>query len=333
MASKIEPRLNQHGELIKWEPSQIPSTKPFVKIVTSAYESATTDGNMQFVKTRSLIYTPFHKEARYINFEIGYLREAKWLEFINDKWTTYANFYVAGFFEGIYTAHEKGSTITHVQIEAKTIDYDARFRHLSSPSENLTTSPKSSSTNIFAQRRGKLSSEHSPYTPKRSISRNDSVTMQEETSGEANDGVEDTQEGDEKDELARSYNSITPHKKKRQLSNLCNSSEDELNESSKTNESYSEKESRGGRGRQKRGVIMIEDDIQEENDPNEKDEEDSITPKSKKRQLSNSSEDELNKSTKTNESYSEKGSRGGRGGRGGRGRGSGKGKKDAKGRK
>ena len=29
-------------------------------------------------------------------------------------------------------------------------------------------------------------------------------------SREANDGVEDTQEGDEKDELARSYNPITP---------------------------------------------------------------------------------------------------------------------------
>src|SRR5205814_2181472 len=174
----------------------------------------------------------------------------------------------------------------HVQIEAKTIDYDVRFCQLSSPSENPTTSPESPSTNIFAQRRSKLSSEHSPYTPKHFISRNDSVTMQEEASGEANDGVEDTQEGDEKDELARSYNPITPHKKKRQLSNLCNSSEDELNESSKTNKTYSEKESRGGRGGQKRGVIIIEDDIQEEeNDPNEKDEEDSITPKSKKRQL------------------------------------------------
>src|SRR5688572_1939550 len=117
MACKIEPRLNQDGALINWEPSQIPVSKPFVRIVTSAYEQITTFNNMRFVKTRSLIYTPFHKEARHINFEIGYSKEAKWLEFISDKWANFANFFVAGFFEAIYTAIEKGSAVTYVQID------------------------------------------------------------------------------------------------------------------------------------------------------------------------------------------------------------------------
>src|SRR5947207_220220 len=129
MACKIEPKLNQDGEPIKWDPEQIPGTKPFVKIVTSAYEKVATFDNMRFVKTRSLIYTPFHKEARYVNFEIGYSEEAKWLEYLNDKWAEYANFFVAGFFEGIYTSTEKGSMITLVQVNAKIIDYDVRFRH------------------------------------------------------------------------------------------------------------------------------------------------------------------------------------------------------------
>ena len=86
MACKIEPKLGQDGQLAKWDPKQIPSTKPFVRIVTSAYEPVTTIDNMRFVKTRSLIYIPFHKEARYVNFEIGYPKEAKWLEFVTEKW-------------------------------------------------------------------------------------------------------------------------------------------------------------------------------------------------------------------------------------------------------
>lgn len=56
MASKIVPKLNQNGQPVKWEPSQIPSTKLFVNIVTLAYEPITTFDNMRFVKIRSLIY-------------------------------------------------------------------------------------------------------------------------------------------------------------------------------------------------------------------------------------------------------------------------------------
>lgn len=36
----------------------------------SSYEPVTTFDNMKFVKTHSLIYTPFHKDACYINFEV-----------------------------------------------------------------------------------------------------------------------------------------------------------------------------------------------------------------------------------------------------------------------
>src|ERR1051325_824940 len=131
MASKFEPRLGQNNEPLEWDPSQIPSTKPFVNIVTSAYEQVTSFDKLNFVKTRSLIYTAFHKEARYINFEIGYSK-TKWFEAINEKWLSYANFFVSGFFEAVYTAIESGNTITYVQIDAKIIDYDARFRHPSS---------------------------------------------------------------------------------------------------------------------------------------------------------------------------------------------------------
>jgi hypothetical protein len=177
MATKIEPRSNQDGELINWKPSQIPPSKPFVKIVTSAYEPITTFDNMRFVKTRSFVYTPFHKEARYINFEIGYSQDAKWLEYINDKWANFANFFVAGFLEAVYTTIEKGSPVTYVQINAKIIDYDPRFRN-PSPANNIA-SPSTPSTNIFAQKRNRKSSENSPNTPKPTILRSDSITMED----------------------------------------------------------------------------------------------------------------------------------------------------------
>ena len=185
MACKIELRTNQDGEFINWEPSQITPSKPFIKIVTSAYEPITTFNNMRFVKTRSLIYTPFHKEARYVNFEIGYSKEAKWLEFISDKWANFANFFVAGFFEAAYTTMEKGLPVTYIQIDAKIIDYDPRFWHPSSPTNNLSASPSRLSTNIFAQKRNEMSSGNFPNTPRPAILRNDSIIMedvQEETS-------------------------------------------------------------------------------------------------------------------------------------------------------
>ena len=56
MACKIELRTNQDGKFINWEPSQIPPSKPFIKIVTSAYEPITTFNDMRFIKTHSLLY-------------------------------------------------------------------------------------------------------------------------------------------------------------------------------------------------------------------------------------------------------------------------------------
>jgi len=178
MACKIEPR-NKDGELVNWDPSQIPPSKPFVKIVTSAYEQMTTFNDMRFIKTRSLIYTPFHKESRYVNFEIGYSKEAKWLDFVNDKWANFANFFVAGFFEAVYTATEKGLPVTYVQIDAKIIDYDARFRQSNTPTANNLSISPSTPPNVFAQRRNANTS-----TP--TILRNNSITM-EDVQEETND--------------------------------------------------------------------------------------------------------------------------------------------------
>ena len=106
---------------------------------------------MNFVKTRSLIYSAFHQTARYVNFDIGYSNEAKWLEFLKDKWKDYANFFVGGFLEAIYSINEKGSDTTYAQINAKLVDYDVRFRNQS----NFPQSSKSPSvtTNAFSQRR------------------------------------------------------------------------------------------------------------------------------------------------------------------------------------
>ncbi|GBC29647.2 hypothetical protein GLOIN_2v1793760 [Rhizophagus irregularis DAOM 181602=DAOM 197198] len=35
--------------------------------------------------TRSLIYSPFHQTAHYINFEVGYSKDTKWFDSLNDK--------------------------------------------------------------------------------------------------------------------------------------------------------------------------------------------------------------------------------------------------------
>lgn len=82
------------------------------------------------------------------------------------------------FFEAVYTAYEKGSPITYVQIEAKAIDYDARFQHPSSPLENQTSAPTSPSTNVFAQKRSKISSEHSPVHQNQGIAQLSSKKQQ-----------------------------------------------------------------------------------------------------------------------------------------------------------
>lgn len=201
MACRMEPRLDRNNEPIKWVPEQIPSTKPFMKIITSAYEPVTTFDNMRFVKTRSFVYTPFHKEARYINFEVGYSREAKWLEYLSDKWANYANFFVAGFFESIYTATEKGLPATYIQIDAKIIDYDVRFRHPSS-SENYSISSPSPSSNVFAQKRSQNSTENSPSAQKSSILRKNSITIENAQKEKSdNDSNEESTAGTNQDPI------------------------------------------------------------------------------------------------------------------------------------
>ncbi len=64
---------------------------------------------MNFIKTRSLIYSAFHQTARYVNFDVGYSNESKWLEFLKDKWNSFANFFIAGFLEDIYLNEKEES--------------------------------------------------------------------------------------------------------------------------------------------------------------------------------------------------------------------------------
>lgn len=150
MASVIKPQLDENGECLKWEPANIPSNKPFLNITTSAYNLLTSTDVMNFIKTKTLVYSPFHPEARYVHFEIGYSKESKWLNHLADKWNEFANFFVAGFFEAVYTTNE----VTYVQVDAKLIDYDTRFRN---PSHKpVPTASKSPSANAFAQRRNGL---------------------------------------------------------------------------------------------------------------------------------------------------------------------------------
>lgn len=175
MAIIMYPKLGENGEHLKWNPTTIPPSKPFVNIVTSACEPVSTDSDMYFIKTKSLVYSPFHKESRYINFEVGYNKNAKWLDHIHDKWAEYANFFIAGFLEAIYSTGDK----VYTQIDAKLIDFDVRFRHPNTPGRPLI-SPNRSSNNAFAQRRNHPISDNSPSTPKStSISRNNSVIMEE----------------------------------------------------------------------------------------------------------------------------------------------------------
>src|SRR6266487_2242258 len=106
MATIMEPKIGPNGERVPWDPAKIPSTKPFVNITTTAYEPLTSLDDINFVKTQSSIYSSFHKNARTINFEIGYSKEAKWLETLNNKWMEYSNFYVGGFLEEVYSVKE-----------------------------------------------------------------------------------------------------------------------------------------------------------------------------------------------------------------------------------
>ena len=163
MACILEPRLGRNGEVLKWDPANIPSTKPFINIVTSPQESLSTCNDMNFIKTRSLIYSSFHKTARYVNFDIGYSTESKWLEYLKDKWNNYANFFVSGFFEAIYSTKEKNSDVTYAQVDAKLIDYDPRFYNPSNSSQS--SKPTSPITNAFSQRRDSFKTKETQQKP------------------------------------------------------------------------------------------------------------------------------------------------------------------------
>jgi Sec7-like guanine-nucleotide exchange factor len=247
MACIIEPQLGHNGERLKWNPTKIPSTKPFIHITTSACDALSTSDNMNFVKTKSLIYSPFHSIARYINFEIGYSRESKWLEYLADKWNDFANFFVAGFLEAVYSTDEGDTATTYVQIDAKLIDYDVRFR-TSSTSSSTISSPKSLN-NAFAQRRNKSTSNNSPN--RRSItSRSDSATKSDST--KSDNELEDTIQHDNTITIDDDESVEPPRKnKKRQLSDLCNTDNEAIDEvlNVKPKKTYNKKGGRGGRGK------------------------------------------------------------------------------------
>ena len=272
MACIMDPKVGPNGEHLKWEPTEIPSTKPFVNIVTTASEPMLTFDSMNFVKMKSLIYSPFHKEARYVNFEIGYARDATWLEYLNNRWTEYANFFVGGFLEAIYSSGEKGTTTTYAQINAKMVDYDTRLKTSNSNVQSPVVSPNSS-TNVFARKRTSNSLPSSPKSSKSAILRTDSInsdTMQD-VQEVSDDDIEDADDLSESivtrthididestanDGLAKFSSSQTSsasttqtRKPKRQLSDLCNVTEEPINKPKRT---YNRK----GRGRKVgRGAI------------------------------------------------------------------------------
>jgi hypothetical protein len=324
MATIIEPRKGPNTESLKWNPTQIPPSKPFVNISTTPEGSLSTYKDVNFIKTRSLIYSPFHSSSRYVDFEIGYPKNAKWLESINNKWNEYSSFFIGGFFEAIYTENNK----TYVQIDAKMIDYDIRSRHPNTSSKAIT-SPTRPLLNAFALKRNESAS---PTTPKLDVAskKNESTSLTISKSNlisrtESMDCDDISNEKiveitDNDDKAAQS----TRKQKNRQLSDLCDSEDEPIN-----NEQVGKGGRGGGRGIRGKGGNMdsVQEQIDCDSDSNEKivdDDGASRSTRSKKRQLSDlcDSEDEP-----IDNKQARKGGRGKRGGRGGRGKG-GKGKKN-----
>jgi hypothetical protein len=216
---------------------------------------------MNFIKTQSSIYSSFHKTTRTVNFEVGYSK-AKWLATLNDKWSEYSNFYVAGFLEDIYSINstDSGTEIAYAQIDARIVDYDPRFRQskTSTSSTSPTTSPKS--TNTFAKRRLTAStttaSTTTASTTTKSPTTKSPTTKSQTTISQSpttpivsttpppnddnqlsdNDSVHSIQSIPSDPELPDSASThvITPvnqtrqTKKRRQLSNLCDTDEDPI---------------------------------------------------------------------------------------------------------
>jgi hypothetical protein len=218
MACVMEPKTGPGGEYLEWEPTQIPSNKPFVNIATSAEEPLSTYENMNFVKTRSLVYSPFHPSARYINFEVGYSKDSKWLESINDKWNDYANFFVGGFFEATYSTNDK----IYAQIDAKMIDYDVRFRHPNNRMGSPTT-PTKTSANAFALKRNKATSPSGKKSAIINDARDDESNKATIDQDDLSKFMSYYKTFKKSQEQADSQSPTSVNRpKKRQLSDLCN---------------------------------------------------------------------------------------------------------------
>jgi hypothetical protein len=267
MAIIMEPRVDSNNRKVPWDPASIPPSKPFVNISTTPSDSLTPLEEMNFIKTQSSIYSSFHKTTRTVNFDVGYSNKAKWLETLNDKWSEYSNFYVAGFLEDIYSVNstDSGTEIAYAQINARIIDYDPRFRH--SKTSTSTTSPTASpKSTTFAKRRLTASSTTtsttttsttttSPTTKSsttKSSTTKSSTTKPQTTTSQSpttpiisspnendnqlsdNDSVHSIQSipSDPQSPNPTSTHVITPvsqtrqTKKRRQLSNLCDTDED-----------------------------------------------------------------------------------------------------------
>src|SRR6266480_3819415 len=277
MACVIEPKVGPDSENLKWDPMQIPSTKPFLNISTSADEPLSSCEDMNFIKTKSLIYSPFHSTAQYVNFDIGYAKDAKWLDSINDKWSDYANFFIGGFFEATYTANEK----TYMQVNAKLIDYDVRFRN-----QNFSNQPRSpvkaQVNNAFMLRRSKSSASLAslPSSPKSTkqksnFDEDETISLKSTTRKQKpNSESEDEQNNDSESEYLvndrksnkklNQYETSTSSRqreeesdinpkqsRRRKLSNLCLSEDESTNDpinNELVNELVDDKEEKSGRG-------------------------------------------------------------------------------------
>lgn len=153
MACILEAKIDSKGQRLEWDPATIPATKPFVHICTTPYDSFTSFEDMNFVKTRSSIFSSFHKDTRSVNFEIGYSKSSKWFESLKDKWTKYTNFYVGGFLEAIYSSNEKNTEITYAQVDAKIIDFDIKSSQQNASTFSLQSASPKSINNAFTKRR------------------------------------------------------------------------------------------------------------------------------------------------------------------------------------
>ncbi|CAB4487295.1 unnamed protein product [Rhizophagus irregularis] len=196
-------------------------------------------------RTQSPVYSPFHKTIRTINFDIGYSKEAKWFEMLNDKWSDYSSFYVAGFLEGIYVTDESNTDnsteAVYAQINARIIDYDSRFRQSKSLTSNTSsfTSPKS--TSAFAKRRltastktkSKIITSHSPITPLTSTTPTIELNDNQSSDNNSIHSIHSIH-SDPPSPNSSPIRLITPisetrqTKKRCQLSDLCNTDEDPI---------------------------------------------------------------------------------------------------------